>query len=127
VPPPAAASPAYVPQSAPAGSGARSDSPTAAPLRQERASETPPAERDLLRAKKAPAPATAITSNRESAVVLDEQVILTPEAWLEEIARLRGAGETEVADRELVRFRDAYPDYDYEAKLEALASPPEQQ
>jgi hypothetical protein len=122
--PPPAASPAYA-QSAPAESGARSDSQASAPLRQERTSEPAAAERDLLRAQKAQAPAAGISSNREPAALADEQVILTPEAWLEDIARLRAAGETEAADRELQRFRNAYPDYDM--KLEALDPPPERQ
>jgi hypothetical protein len=33
----------------------------------------------------------------------------TPEAWLREINRLRAAGKTAEADRELVAFREAYP------------------
>ena len=41
-----------------------------------------------------------------------------PQEWLEEIARLRASGETEAADRELERFKQAYPGY-----LESQASP----
>ena len=33
----------------------------------------------------------------------------SPDAWLREINRLRGAGRTADADRELVAFREAYP------------------
>jgi len=41
-----------------------------------------------------------------------------PQEWLAEIERLRASGDIEMADRELERFRQAYPGY-----LESQASP----
>ncbi len=35
----------------------------------------------------------------------------TPEAWLEDVRKLRAAGEGAAADEELKRFLEAYPDY----------------
>lgn len=49
-----------------------------------------------------------------------EEATKVPEAWLEEIEQLRVAGKFEAAERELERFKAAYPGY-----LEALASPPQ--
>lgn len=43
-----------------------------------------------------------------------------PTEWLAEIERLRASGESEAADRELERFKQAYPGY-----LESQASPPD--
>jgi hypothetical protein len=47
-----------------------------------------------------------------------KQQVKAPREWLQEIERLRAAGEIEAADRELERFRQAYPGY-----LEQQASP----
>jgi hypothetical protein len=35
----------------------------------------------------------------------------SPDAWLREITRLRTAGQTADADRELAAFREAYPSH----------------
>jgi hypothetical protein len=123
VPPPAVATtPAYATPPAPSARGARSDAPATQPLRQEQGSEASSAERDLMRLEKAQeqAPAPAITavsegdrssSNQPRSAALADEIILTPEAWLAEIARLRAAGETEAAEREFELFRKAYPDH----------------
>jgi hypothetical protein len=44
----------------------------------------------------------------------------SPEAWLREINRLRAAGKTAEADRELVAFREAYPTH----PAYSVATPP---
>ncbi len=40
-----------------------------------------------------------------------EESTKSPEVWLEEIRRLRAAGQHEAAERELERFKTVYPDY----------------
>jgi hypothetical protein len=102
-------------------------------MRQERSGEVSSFESGstpLRKAQEAPAAAAApqdeMRDNRqaaEEAAPSHEEFRLTPEAWLAEIARLRAAGETEAADRELVRFNKAYPDY-YE-KLQPVDPAPQ--
>ena len=111
----------YVRQPASAESDLRSGTPAAQPMRQEQAAESSSPERGLTRLKKAQeapavagAPSAASVGNRDfldHAASADEEFKRTPEAWLAEIDRLRAAGETEAADRELVQFNKAYPDY----------------
>ena len=84
-------------------------------------------ERDEAQARKSQSSTVtsdAVTANStDLSALAKEEVMLTPEAWLAEIARLRAAGETEAADRELERFKKAYPEYPQ--KLEPH-SPPQQ-
>ena len=47
-----------------------------------------------------------------------KEQIKPPQEWLADIERLRASGESEAADRELERFKQAYPGY-----LESQASP----
>lgn len=123
----------YVQQPASAESDLRSGTPAAQQMRQEQATESSAPERGLTHLKKArEAPAVAGASPAASggernladhAAPADEEFKRTPEAWLAEIERLRAAGETEAADRELVQFNKTYPDY-YE-KLQPVDPAPE--
>jgi len=81
-------------------------------------SPTPTAARDM----KSNAPPSAVAMPSEVAVTADaaaqsdeslakEESTKAPEVWLEEIRRLRAAGELEAADRELERFKRVYPGY----------------
>jgi hypothetical protein len=86
----------------------------------------------LEKAREAPAASTAVSDegvgNRnlaDHAAPADEEFKRTPEAWLAEIERLRAAGETAAADRELVQFNKAYPDYD--EQLQQVDPAPERQ
>ena len=129
VPPPVATPKAdySLSDAAPAQIEAQNESaPMQKAMRQERSSGAGAAH-DAARAKKSPAAvavestvaadssaenaAAASSAEREAAAPAKEEFTRTPEAWLEEIARLRAAGETEAADRELERFRKVYPDY----------------
>jgi hypothetical protein len=133
VPTTAAPNAQYVQQPASAESDLRSGTPAAQPMRQEQAAERSSPERGLTRLKKAQeAPAVAGASSAASvgernfadhAEPADEEFKRTPEAWLAEIERLRAAGETEAADRELVQFNKTYPDY-YD-KLQPVDPAPE--
>jgi hypothetical protein len=100
-------------------------------LRQERATEATATERDLMRAKKAEAPAdsdaraTSANSAAPARELAKESFTNTPEEWLAEIARLRLAGEHDAAERELERFSKAYPGY--LDKLDPVDPAPERQ
>jgi len=59
-------------------------------------------------AKKAGAPAVAAPPPPAAAATDPHS---TPDAWLREIRRLRAAGKTAEADRELTAFREAYPSH----------------
>lgn len=115
-----------LPASAPAQMDAQDESTsTLKPMRQERTSGVG-ARQDAARAKKSQS-TVAEESSAENVVGASsaegeqatranksfgtEDFTRTPETWLEEIARLRAAGETEAADRELERFRKVYPEY----------------
>jgi hypothetical protein len=99
----------------------RETAPATQPLRPDRASANGAEERasaGLLKSqaevaaprnRDATAAASSVTTADEAAA--KEELMLKPEAWLAEIERLRAAGETEAAERELARFRKAYPDY----------------
>ena len=84
-----------------------------------------------MRAKKAEAAAdtdaraTSANSAAPAHELATESFTPTPEEWLAEIARLRLAGEHDAADRELERFRKAYPGY--LDKLDAVDPVPERQ
>ena len=95
--------------------------PATQPLRRDRASANGAEERASAGLLKSQAEVAAphdrdATAAASSATTADEapakeEFRLTPEGWLAEIERLRAAGETEAAERELARFRKAYPDY----------------
>jgi hypothetical protein len=90
------ASPAPRLQSAPAPA-----TPAAAPPARERALADRPAER----------------MEREAAAGIAEQKARTPEAWLEDLRRLKAQQRTEDFTRELAEFRKRYPDYKLPADL----------
>lgn len=55
---------------------------------------------------------TAVSSARmHDESLAKQESTKSPEVWLEEIEQLRAAGELEAAERELERFRAAYPGY----------------
>jgi hypothetical protein len=122
----------YVRQPASAESDLRSGTPAAQPMRQEQAAGNSAPERGVTHLRKAQESPAAGASSAASvgerslldhAALADEEFKRTPEAWLAEIERLRAAGETEAADRELVQFNKTYPDY-YE-KLQPVDPAPE--
>jgi hypothetical protein len=126
----------YVPRPAAAESDLRSGTPAAQPpMRREQAGDAASSERGLLhleKAREAPAASAAVpdesVGNRnlaDHAAPADEEFKRTPEAWLAEIERLRAAGEIAAADRELVQFNKAYPDYD--EQLQPVDPAPERQ
>jgi hypothetical protein len=94
--------------------------PAAQPMLQERAPSNGAAARSSPRAMKqseAAAPRELDSATAASTAPATDQAeakaefYLEPEAWLAEIERLRAAGETEAAERELARFKTVYPDY----------------
>lgn len=58
------------------------------------------------RAAKSPA-----FAGKAAEVQLDREAHPDPAVWLAAIQKLRATGQTDAAERELSRFRDAYPDY----------------
>ena len=125
VPPPVVPDVVYAPAPAAAAApDARQDSaPASRPLRQDRTGDSASGERDLARTRKSEAPTEALEGTHayvnaaEVSSPAKEDFTRTPETWLAEIARLRVAGETEAADRELERLRKAYPEYLEKLKL----------
>jgi hypothetical protein len=59
----------------------------------------------------APAPVMKRSATADTAGAAAERVVITPEAELERIAKLRAEGRDDEADRELEAFRKRYPDY----------------
>jgi hypothetical protein len=86
------------------------------------ASSAVPEQRDTQLDEQARAPAAALAKSQEAvtpaappvAAAADSATLAanphsSPDAWLREINRLRAAGQTADADRELAAFRAAYP------------------
>ncbi len=103
-----------LPQSLPRGSERAESAPAQAQAQRQ-------AENDRARGIAAPAPRQKSPDRqRESSLdspmhpdeaLAKKESTKSPEAWLEEIKRLRAAGELEAAERELEQFKAVYPDY----------------
>jgi hypothetical protein len=95
--------------------------PEAAAAREPASAPEPKLARERLKESRPASPEYSATAEgyglRAESLAKKEQ-LQPPQEWLQEIERLRASGEAEAADRELERFKQAYPGY-----LESQASP----
>jgi hypothetical protein len=87
-----------------------------APAREAEEPASPPSAASAAPAAKpaprfVPEPPARAASRPAAPMAAQSRLAETPQQWLERIARLRAAGKDDEAEKELVRFRERYPDY----------------